>query len=133
MIPGYNDSTVPTNYDPFEVQYDNGYQNGSSDTTFTTDFWQGSTQTSSANISNPWVTIYIEAPPRTEREESEALKAFKKAVASAALLEDQRALRTLRDDPSPRIPLQARKGLSGRQAVRKRVCAGSSRYRVLVN
>jgi len=129
MIPGYNDSTVPTNYDPFEVRYDNRYYPSTATTTASNFNWD--TQ-STATTSN-WVEVYIPVAPRTEKDESEDLKAFKKAVARSLLLADQRALRTLRDDPSPKIPLQARKGLSGRQAVRKRVCAGSSRYRVLVN
>ena len=131
MIPGYNDSTAPTitgDYDPFAVRYEpNRYSNATSATTLTIDPWQTNSTAAS------WDVIPIPASPRTEREESEDLKAFKKAVARSLLLADQRALRTLRDDPSPRIPLQARKGLSGRQAARKRVCAGSSRYRVLVN
>ena len=130
MIPGYNDSTVPTNYDPFEVRYDNRrYLDTGS--TLTANNYDWGTQ-STATTTN-WVEVYIPVAPRTEQDEKEDLKAFRKAVARSILLADQRALRTLRDDPNPKIPLQARKGLNGRQAVRKRVCAGSSRYRVLVN
>ena len=116
MIPGFNDSTAPTI--PRRSTAPTIPRRSSA-----TDPWQTNSTASSWDV--------IPVAPRTEREESEDLKAFKKA-----LLDDQRALRTLRD-PSPRVSFQARKGLSGRlsgrQAVRKRVCSSSSRYRVLVN
>ena len=127
MIPGYNNSTVPQGYDPFAVQYTDPYTGTAITSAGIYPYGSQTTATS-----DQWVTVYV-APAPPEDRESEDLKAFKKACARAALLADQRALRTLRDDPSPKIPLQARKGFSGRQAARKRVCAGSSRYRVLVN
>jgi len=47
--------------------------------------------------------------------------------------EARMALRRVRDDPGGRVPLQARKAPYTRPRSKKRVCAGSSRYRVLVN
>jgi hypothetical protein len=71
-----------------------------------------------------------EAPRESPREAKRrrARESSRKAVLAALA-----ALRGLRDDPDPSIPPLARRGLSGRPAARKRVCAGSSRYRVLVN
>lgn len=124
MIPNYSDSTLPTvpgDWDPFVFRYttDNG--------TCGYDTWATTTTTVTIYPGNTGANIELEPEPLID------LKAWKKALSRQAIWEAQVALRRCQDDPSPRVPLQARRGLSGRQAVRKRVCSGSSRYRVLVN
>jgi len=85
-----------------------------------------------------WATGSNYPPPRpSPQEPQESPRAAElrrhRAASRRAVLEALAARRGLRDDPSPLVPLPARKGFSGRPAARKRVCAGSSRYRVLVN
>jgi hypothetical protein len=76
-------------------------------------------------------------PPSPEPEPPEdlkaALKAWHRAVSHHAILAAQKALRSAPDDPSPRIPLAARRAPHVRQRSKRRVCGGSSRYRVRVN
>jgi hypothetical protein len=80
------------------------------------------------------VSYWVPPEPTEEvLDPKEERRRWHRALSRQAILAAQEALRGLRDDPSPRVSLQARRGLSGRQSVRKRVCAGSSRYRVLVN
>lgn len=74
--------------------------------------------------------IFIPAPEVDEREE---LRAWHRALSRQAAWEAQVALRSAPDDPGVRVPLLARKRPYVRQRAKKRVCAGSSRYRVLVN
>lgn len=47
-------------------------------------------------------------------------------------LDAQAALRRDSTPKPPQVPREARKGLSGRPAVRNRVCGGSARYRVML-
>jgi hypothetical protein len=63
----------------------------------------------------------------------ETIKEWHRALSRQAAWEAQLALRRATDDPHPRIPRHARKAPYVRPRAKKRVCAGSSRYRVLVN
>jgi hypothetical protein len=97
--------------------------NATTATTITFDEWQ-----SGSNVT------FSPSPPEAPRESPrEAKRRRARESSRKAVLAALAALRGLRDDPDPSIPPLARRGLSGRPAARKRVCAGSSRYRVLVN
>jgi len=85
--------------------------------------------TTSWGSNSPW----RQEPPEPEESPKAVKLRLARAASRKAVLAALAALRRLRDDPDPRIPPLARRGLSGRPAARKRVCAGSSRYRVLVN
>lgn len=57
----------------------------------------------------------------------------KRWLSQVALLDGLRRLQKMDDDPSPKIPIQARDSRrQPRPLFKKRVCAGSSRYRVLM-
>jgi hypothetical protein len=57
----------------------------------------------------------------------------KRDISRTALRRAQMALQRALDDPGGQVPLQDRKRPYVRPRSKKRVCAGSSRYRVLVN
>lgn len=79
---------------------------------------------------------YPPAPPpdpEPVRSVKEALKEWHRALSRHAAWEAMVALRSAPDDPGHRVPLPARQRPYVRQRAKKRVCAGSSRYRVLVN
>jgi glyoxylase-like metal-dependent hydrolase (beta-lactamase superfamily II) len=82
-------------------------------------------------------TIFVR-PPRPEDPLKAYLNQLRRAVrlareqAEMAFREVRSAHRRLRDDPSDRVPLPERNGLRRRPMFAKRVCGGSSRYRVLV-
>jgi hypothetical protein len=67
---------------------------------------------------------YLAALRRAVRE---ARERSEEALSSARI-----GLRSLRDDPGTRIPVPERHGFRRRPQFAKRVCGGSSRYRVLV-
>lgn len=71
----------------------------------------------------PWLT-----PADLERLRRSALEQSKLAIEEA-----QGVLRGLGDDPMNRVAIQDRQRPYARPRVKKRVCAGSARYRVMVN
>ncbi len=71
----------------------------------------------------PWLT-----PAELERLRRLALEQSRLAIQDA-----QGVLRGLSDDPMNRVSLQDRQRPYARPRAKKRVCAGSARYRVLVN
>lgn len=71
-------------------------------------------------------------PPEPEEDDREWLRQWHRAVSRQAAWEAQIALRSAGDDPRGKVPLQAQKVAYVRPRAKKRVCAGSSRYRVLV-
>ncbi len=73
------------------------------------------------------ITISHELPPKVRARQLK-WEASKRAVTRARL-----ALQQALDDPRPEIPLPERKRPYVRPRAKKRVCAGSSRYRVMVN
>jgi len=58
---------------------------------------------------------------------------LKRTASKAAVTRARLALQRALDDPRPEIPLGARKRPYRRPTAKGRVCAGSSRYRVMVN
>lgn len=78
-------------------------------------------------------STWHQAPEPIEDGGPEVRLAEKRAISRAAVLRARLALQRALDDPRPEIPPGARKRPYRRPAVKGRVCAGSSRYRVLVN
>jgi hypothetical protein len=72
--------------------------------------------------------IYIQPEPNHLEVARKQARSASLAAITRARLALQRAL----DDPHPGVPLGARKRPYRRPAVKGRVCAGSSRYRVMV-
>ena len=109
----------------------------SSDTNCTTTFtyMTSASDVTVVNMEGAWATAYY--PPADEWEESsdplEALKEWHRALSRQHIKAARIALRGVPDDPGSRIPLQARRTPYIRPRAKKRVCAGSSRYRVLIN
>jgi hypothetical protein len=76
-----------------------------------------------------------EATPAPEPHEDirEYLKQLHREASWEAVRKAREALRAVRDDPGHRVPLQDRHHPYVRPLSKKRVCGGSSRYRVRVN
>ncbi len=73
--------------------------------------------------------LYIAPAPNPREVARQRKRDLSKRALTRARLALQRAL----DDPRPEIPLPDRKRPYARPRSKKRVCAGSSRYRVMVH
>lgn len=121
----------------------NGHWTG---TTGTTTHWL-TTETETYGTYDPYITLPLstldvssnsvaysgyrpEPEPLSEREE---ILLRHRASSRLAVCQGRMALRGALDDPTTRVPIMARKLPYVRPTFKKRVCAGSSRYRVLVN
>jgi hypothetical protein len=81
-------------------------------------------------------TLYIPAQPQEEFEDEdirEALRQWHKALSRQAAWEASVALRGEDRERKGKVPLQSQQRPYVRPMSKKRVCAGSSRYRVRVN
>lgn len=108
------------------TSYDNGWSPYNA-TTQTITFTDYGTQGYGTN----WYVYPEPEPDPIDRKAAEL--AHKRAVSRASLTRARLALQRALDDPHPAIPLADRKRPYHRPRTKKRVCAGSSRYRVLVN
>lgn len=104
-----------------------GYDNGYDSTTQTIPF------TYSGEIWGNNLSYWPAKEPEPEPDRKAAELAHKREVSRASLVRARLALQRALDDPRPEIPLADRKRPYHRPRAKKRVCAGSSRYRVLVN
>lgn len=77
-------------------------------------------------------TIYVGPSPEPYYDDRETRLTLKRTASKAAVLRARLALQRALDDPRPEIPLEARKRPYRRPTAKGRVCAGSSRYRVMV-
>jgi hypothetical protein len=74
-------------------------------------------------------SVYVEPEPDLRL----TIRQQKRELSHRAITRARIALQRALDDPGVQVPLQDRKRPYARPRAKKRVCAGSSRYRVLVN
>jgi hypothetical protein len=76
-------------------------------------------------------SIYVE--PEPEPDLRATIRQLKRDLSHRAITRARIALQRALDDPGVQVPIQDRKRPYVRPRAKKRVCSGSSRYRVMVN